>query len=86
MMWTATRPPRDAGRAVASWRAAIVGVVKPGRCAIIGFEIAGHRGDVLADQDALGRGRVEGEQDAVEAAIFLRLGERLDVIQVDDGA
>ncbi len=43
-----------------------------------------HRGRIGRDQLAVRRGGVEGDEEAVEAAVFLRLGEGPDVVAVDD--
>jgi len=41
---------------------------------------------VLADLQAIRRVGVEGEQRAVEAGVFMRLGDGLDVVSIDDRA
>jgi hypothetical protein len=49
-------------------------------------EPLGHARGVLADLKTVGRVGMEGEQRAVEAGIFVRLCDRLDVVAIDDGS
>ena len=65
--------PRVRWSSVANWRASTVGAVKM------------PRRSVTPALQAVGRVRVEREQRAIESGIFMRLGDGLDVIAIDDG-
>ena len=69
---------------MASWRAATVGAVKPGPVRDHQVDALRHRGGVSGNVLALRRGGMEGDKEAVEAAVFLRLGHSPDVVAVDD--